>query len=389
MKVVKKISPLLIIPSFYPAVIYGGPIFSTLNTCKELKKQGCFIKVCTTNANGNKKLEVLSGKYTCSFGFPVKYYNETIIGKFSASLFVNLWKDIKEVKVVHIQSIFSTPTPIALFYCFLLNKTILLSPRGSLGAWCIGQGSLFKKLWLSFLIKPFLKKVTWHATAEQEKQEIICLFGIKQRVEIIPNGIDANEFLGSNIDQDFFLKQYGVKPTEKIVVSIGRIEKKKGFDILIRAIALLNKDFESVKLYIAGPDYGEKATLQSLVSDLNIGNSVTFVGSIKGQEKIDFLGAADVFAMPSHNENFGNVYAEALACGTPIVASTNTPWQEVEEAGCGHWVENTPEKTAVAIESLLNGNRDELRNCSKRYIAKFDWKYIASSFKKVYEKLSD
>ena len=76
----------VIIPSFYPAVIYGGPIFSTLNTCKELSKlDNIKINVSTTNTNMYSKLDVLTNKYLI-FGdnLNVKYYNETIIGKFTA-----------------------------------------------------------------------------------------------------------------------------------------------------------------------------------------------------------------------------------------------------------------------------------------------------------------
>ncbi len=60
--------------------------------------------------------------------------------------------------------------------------------------------------------------------------------------------------------------------------------------------------------------------------------------------------------LASHHENFGMVYAEALAAGTPVVASTNTPWQDVEKYNCGKWVENTPEKFAKAINEILNSD---------------------------------
>ena len=75
----------------------------------------------------------------------------------------------------------------------------------------------------------------------------------------------------------------------------------------------------------------------------------------KKQEKVDFFVNADLFVLPSHNENFGLVYVEALAAGTPVVASKNTPWEEVEDANCGKWVNNCVVETAKAMIEMHNG----------------------------------
>ena len=106
---------------------------------------------------------------------------------------------------------------------------------------------------------------------------------------------------------------------------------------------------------------------------------------MKEIKKNEFLSDADVFVLPSHNENFGNVYAEALAAGTPIVSSINTPWEEVVQAGCGCWVSNTVEDTTNAMLDLLSRNREELRQNALKYVQKYDWENIAIQFKKLYE----
>nr|QKQ37162.1 glycosyltransferase [Escherichia coli] len=68
------------------------------------------------------------------------------------------------------------------------------------------------------------------------------------------------------------------------------------------------------------------------------------------------LNAADVFALPSHNENFGNVYLESLAAGTPILASKHTPWSIVEQFGCGQWVNNDEVSVTNALKLLFEGD---------------------------------
>ena len=164
----------LIIPSFYPATIYGGPIFSTLHTCKELAKlEGININVSTTNTNMHSKLDVETNKdIKFEDNFYVKYYDETKVDKFSLQLFLNVWKDIKSSDIAHIQAIFNTPIPISLLYAKLFKKPIILSPRGSLGEWCIGNGSKFKTMWLNYLLKPLVQNITWHATAEDRKSVV-------------------------------------------------------------------------------------------------------------------------------------------------------------------------------------------------------------------------
>lgn len=384
---------LLIIPSFYPAVVYGGPIFSTLNTCKELAKLDSMdVYVSTTNANMTSKLDVETNVWQkFEDDFYVKYYNETKINKFSLQFIFNVWKDIQQADVVHIQSIFSISTPISLLYAKLLQKPTILSPRGQFGGWCLGNGSGLKGKWLNYFIKAFAKYVTWHATAQQEKDEILSIFP-DVKVEIIPNGIYVDDFKKFNkLDKNEYIKKFIDKEIEhidKIVISMGRLQKKKGFDILINSFVNVLKSYPNSYLFIAGPDEGEKINLENQIIKLGLKNRAFLIGNIENQDKIDFLANADLFVLPSHNENFGNVYVESLAAGTPIVASKNTPWQEVIESNCGKWVNNTVDETAQAILDMLREDRETMRVNAKRLAQKYDWKNIAVQFKELFEKMT-
>jgi glycosyltransferase involved in cell wall biosynthesis len=377
----------VVIPSFYPAVRYGGPIFSSYHTCTELAKiDDIEIFVSTTNANVNSRLPVDTDKWTKTNGFQVKYYNETVIGKFSRRLFFNIWKDIKSADIVHVQSIFNTPTPIALLASKVLKKKVLLSTRGQLGSWCLDSKKFFKKLWMKCIILPFLKNAVFHATSNQEKEEILAVFP-KADVIVIPNGIEYERFLNSKtISRKAYLKKYLSlnSSAEKIVISMGRIHQKKGFDILVKSFAQVLDTYPSAKLLIAGEDEGEVPILLKLVQDLKLTNSIFFIGSISGQDKIDFFANADLFVLPSHNENFGNVYIESLAAGTPIVASLNTPWSEVEEVNCGKWTENSVSKTTTAILEMLHLDRDTLRNNSQNFAKNYGWNSVANEFALFY-----
>ena len=132
---------------------------------------------------------------------------------------------------------------------------------------------------------------------------------------------------------------------------------------------------------IAGEDFGEKPSLNNIINQKKLANEVFLIGKLDGNEKLEFLHNADVFALPSHHENFGMVYAEALAAGIPIIASKNTPWQDAEKFGLGKWVENTPEEFAEAIKQVLNSDSKKMGEIGKKYVEeKFCWEKIARLF---------
>ena len=93
--------------------------------------------------------------------------------------------------------------------------------------------------------------------------------------------------------------------------------------------------------------------------------------------------------MPSHNENFGIVYAESLAAGTPIIASTKTPWNEVVENDCGKWINNTIEETAKAINEILERDREIMKINSKILALKYNWTNVAKEFKNLFENMTE
>ena len=144
---------LMITPSFYPAFYYGGPIYSSYDFAKTLKKQSIDIRVITTNANGNKKLKIKTGVYhKLENDLPVKYFKSFDSRGSSISMLFNLRKEIKNADIVYLVSIFSSPTPFTIFLCRLYKKPLIISPHGQLGEWSLAQGSIFKKLWLRLFI---------------------------------------------------------------------------------------------------------------------------------------------------------------------------------------------------------------------------------------------
>lgn len=381
----------IVTPSFYPSTFYGGPIHSTFELAKVLKKSGIDVRVITTNANGNERLKLRTGTFhKLETDLPVKYYNSLDSRGTSLSMLWNLWSEIKSADIVYLISIFSAPTPFTIFICKLLKKPLIISPRGQLGKWCLEQGNRFKQLWLKLFIKPFINRLFWHLTSEEEQRAVKLVY-LKAKTFVIPNGINVGEFDSrvNKIDKLYYKKySSSVNANSKIIISMGRLQKVKGFEILIESFEILLKQFPDSFLLIAGEDFGDRANLLNLITSDHLSDKIFLVGHIEGEEKVSFLKNADVFALPSHHENFGIVYAESLASGTPIVASKNTPWQDVEKYKCGKWVENTSDKFAEAMLDILKSNPIQMGANGRKYVEEnFSWNKIALDFKVQTEKI--
>ena len=119
--------------SFYPAIIYGGPILSNYNLCKVVNSDTCTIQILTTNANGKTRLKVNTEKnQSLSKYLKIRYFNETIIGRFSRSFLFQAGQYFKSCDLIHCSDIFSTTYLISVFHSIRFKKNILISTRGTL-----------------------------------------------------------------------------------------------------------------------------------------------------------------------------------------------------------------------------------------------------------------
>ena len=141
----------------------------------------------------------------------------------------------------------------------------------------------------------------------------------REQVVVRRNGVDLTEFehvgpLGA------FRRELGLSGGEFLILSLGRLSRKKGLDLLLRAFALLP---QQSRLAIVGPDDrdGCPEELKALRSRLGLEGRVVLSGPRFGARKVEAMRDADLFVLPSRNENFGNVVAEAIACEVPVVVT--------------------------------------------------------------------
>lgn len=383
------------VPSYYPAFVYGGPIFSIHMLAGGLAIQGLDVSVATTNANGTTKLDVPTDRpVVFAPRYAVHYYDDTIIGRYSWDFSKHLMGDMRTADVVHLHDIYSTYALITAAFAWLLKKPLVISPRGSFSQWALtAKRPWVKSIWLKCLYLPFTRnprRVAWHATSNAERDETLQVAGANAQVHTVPNGMDFRPFRDApRPDRGTYAARFlpagsTLPAGARVLVALGRIHVKKSFDTAIRALAALGPEHASDVLLIAGSDDGAMTDLMALARDLGLQNRVFFTGELKGEDKIAFLKGADLFVFPTHNENFGMSCLEALAAGLPTVASRNAPWEEVETHNAGRWVDNTPGAFASAISDICKSDPAHASANAMRLAEAYDIPAVAQQMARVY-----
>ncbi len=172
--------------------------------------------------------------------------------------------------------------------------------------------------------------------------------------EVIGYGLDLDREAQTATAADF-LALHPHLQGKRLVLFLARLHPKKGCDLLVDAFAQVAGRDPALHLVMAGPDSdGLEARLISQVRSLGLEQRVTFTGMLRGTAKWGALRAAEVFVLPSHQENFGVAVAEALAMGTPALVSNQVNiWREVVDGGAGMAEPDTATGTLALLQSWL------------------------------------
>lgn len=234
------------------------------------------------------------------------------------------------------------------------------------------------------------------ATSDNERVYLTSLYNAnKTHIITIPPGVDTTLF--RNAPKDNAKDYIGADRKNRIILSVGRIDPVKGFDVLLYALKILVQTHPAaakhVCLWIVGGDVEEKrrawnseqTKLESLRKTLGLDTAVTFIPA-QPQEKLpNYYNAADVLVMPSHYESFGMVALEALACGTPVIATDVTGISPlVKSFPKGHIISaNNPILLAQKLATVLT-HPPSIGTTQVDTIAKFDWHITAQKIADAY-----
>ncbi|OGO51316.1 MAG: hypothetical protein A2148_10420 [Chloroflexi bacterium RBG_16_68_14] len=231
------------------------------------------------------------------------------------------------------------------------------------------------------------------ACGRDERQLLMRLYGADPgRISVVPCGVNLDLF--QPIAKAEARHQLGLRDDDRILLFVGRIEPLKGVDILLGAAAQLEAEPDCFVLVIGGDSSareGEMAHLRDLASQLGIAERVSFLGAVDHERLPLFYSAADVCVVPSFYESFGLVALEAMACGTPVVASrVGGLIGTVRDGETGYLIPwRCPEPFAERLDLLL-GN-EELRRAfgqsAREAVQRYRWGNVAEAVLAIYREL--
>ncbi len=240
------------------------------------------------------------------------------------------------------------------------------------------------------------------AATPLERAQMVWLYGADAaRIVVVPCGVDLGLF--RPIPRATARRTLGLPASRRIILYVGRIEPLKGIDTLLRAMVLVAHQIpgwrEDLSLVIigGGPGAGadkvnaELARLERLRAELGIEDLVTFRGAQEQDTLAYYYSAAEMVVMPSHYESFGMVALEAMACGTPVIASrVGGLAYNIQDGQTGYLVpERDAEALAARIVQLLNDGdlRQRLGRQAGQWAGQYGWPVVAEEILELYQQV--
>lgn len=327
---------LIILPAYEKAGILGGGVAKCMSTlCRAVVRQGAAVTVYTTNASGTcTPLDVPLEQPVDMGGVTVYHFPSTFGPRSmfaSASLIQCMRKTVSQFHAVYIAAWFMPLGIQAASTCRKNRVPMVAGIHGGFTRVSRRRSHLKKRLfWTLFINRAIQAAAAVHLTCHAEQlrsAEWLC----GRPPLIVPNGTDPDEFCPSPESRPHFRRSHAIPLDAHVLISVTRFDWMKRVDLLMAAVAR-SPDWH---LVLVGDDDVERASrLKVYAESLGITNRVTWTGYLSGEPLLAALSAADMAALVSETENFGNVVVEAMMCGLPVLIS--------KEVGVGEYIRDQP-----------------------------------------------
>ena len=362
----------------------GGITASVLALCKGLRYYGHEVKVLGSS-NSNKSFKDGDNYFIKSF--PAFYYPGMRI---SFAKRDPLIRELEEWKpdIIHVQTEGTARrfSNVIMKHC---NIPIVMTCHTDYGHFIFGKGKNFPPVKaLASLIGRYLYRRASRVIAPSQKAaEFPFLHMVRNRVTVIPNGMELEKYRKQFSDQERhdFRMSLGIDDKTKVLVSISRISKEKNIREIITFLPILQKKFKDVKVLVVG-DGPDKEHLEEMAIELNLTDSIIFTGRIPSDKVWQYYAAGDIFVSGSTFEVHSMSYLEALANGLPLLCREDKALLGVLDHGENGFIYHSQEEYMDYAYKLLSNDelRKDMASRSYKKAEEFSSEAFAASALKVY-----
>lgn len=337
-----------VVPTYYPAVRYGGPIRSVHALATAQVARGHRVEVCTTSVDGPDDLDFPCGEAILRDGVAVRYFPVSGPRRlYRSPPMSDFFRErMSGFDAVHLHSVFLWPTYAAARAAARARVPYVMAPRGMLVDTLIRSRSRWlKRAWIELVERRSLAgAAAIHVTSAFEGAQLRALGLDLAPLRCIRNGVEIPA-----APLPLAATPHAALP-RPYALFLGRLSWRKGLRRLIEAWPRV----QDLDLVIAGNDEdGCTDTLRAMAVAQGIAGRVHLIGPVSDAHKWAVYESASLFVLPSFSENFGNVVAEAMAMGCPVIVSPQVGLADlVHEAQAGSVVDCEPASLAAAVNAL-------------------------------------
>ena len=291
---------------------FGGPTESLIGYARAARTQDIDVHVAAPAVSSSDEKWLHEQLPDVAFHFFASAGQHAYV--VAPELWTWMWQEANQFDAVHVHGLFNPVSSLSAHIGIARDVPTVMRPFGTLSRYTFSRRSALKRLYFALLDRPTLRRAAAvHFTTEAERDEADRLsINFEDRSAVVPP-----PWRGEATAPD--MEEKADRPT---VLYMSRLHPKKNVQGLLRAWAQLVADRPDAQLWVAGDgDDDSVQRLHDTVATHGLGDSVSFLGFVSGEEKRRVLREAWAFALPSHQENFGVAVLEAVAAGLPVVIS--------------------------------------------------------------------
>ena len=314
-------------------------------------------------------------------GIPMKLFKPFPM-LYSHKIRKNLLKESPDI--FHMEALWRYPQLLMTSWKKHKKAPIVCTPHGMLDPYIIKNQGVVKRLVSNLFFQKSLEAVDcYHALCQKELEDIRA-YGLKQPVAIIPNGINLPD---PNL-------KFEKTDKKKHLLYLGRLHKKKGVDLLLKALTVINKEkkemLDNWQIDLVGWDHeGCKAELEKIVEDYHLNDLVVFHGGLFGENKQRMYANADGYILPSHGEGLPMTVLEAWSWKIPVIMTPECHLPEGYSANAAIEINDNVESVCNGLKTFLGMSDKERQSMGMRGYnlvrENFTWDVSAKKMIEVYE----